>query len=130
MKKLLLSGLLLGAFISINAQYCSELFFSESVEGSQNNKALEIYNPTPNAITINSDYRVVRYNNGTNAATAEASSQAYVILGHHTIQPYDVWVLVIDKRDPNGTGNEVPVDAALQAVADTFVCPDYNTSYA
>jgi predicted extracellular nuclease len=28
------------------AQPCSELFFSEYVEGSSNNKALEIYNPT------------------------------------------------------------------------------------
>jgi len=130
MKKLLLSGLLLVAFISSNAQNCSGLFFSEYVEGSNNNKALEIYNPTNNPITINGDYRIVRYNNGTDAVTAEANTQASVVLGLHTIQPNDVWVLVIDKRNPLGTGNELPVDGALQAMADTFICPDYNISYA
>jgi hypothetical protein len=106
------------------------LFFSEYVEGSNNNKALEIYNPTPNPITINGDYRIVRYNNGTGAGVAEGSNQSMVVLGQHTIQPYDVWVLVIDKRNPLGTGNELPVDANLQAVADTFICPDYNVSFA
>ena len=130
MKKLLLFASSLFIAFQSNAQNCSGLFFSEYVEGTNNNKALEIYNPTPNPITINSDYRIVRYNNGTGAGVAEASSQAMVILGQHTILPYDVWVLVIDKRNPAGTGTEIPVDAALQAVADTFVCPDYNTSYA
>jgi hypothetical protein len=130
MKKLLLSVLSLTAFVTLNAQNCSELFFSEYVEGTNNNKALEIYNPTANPIVINQDYRIVRYNNGTTASVAESNAQAYVVLNHHVIQPYDVWVIVIDKRDPLGTGNEIMVDAALQAVADTFVCPDYNISYA
>lgn len=129
MKKLLLFGVALFSFAAAQAQ-CSGLFFSEYVEGSNNNKALEIYNPTPNAITINGDYRIVRYNNGTGAAVAEGMSQAMVILGQHTIQPYDVWVLVIDKRNPLGTAAETPVDAALQLQADTFVCPDYAVSYA
>ena len=34
------------------AQDCSQLFFSEYVEGWSNNKALEIYNPTGNAIDL------------------------------------------------------------------------------
>jgi hypothetical protein len=53
-----------------------------------------------------------------------------VILGQHTIQPHDVWVLVIDKRDPSGVAAEIPVDASLQLMADTFVCPVYNVSFA
>jgi len=130
MKKTLLSLSLIAFALAGKAQNCSELFFSEYVEGSNNNKALEIYNPTSNPITINNNYRIVRYNNGTPAATAEANSQAYVVLGAHTIQPNDVWVLVIDKRDPNGVGTEIPVVSNLQAVADTFICPDYNISYA
>lgn len=129
MKKLLLFGVALFSFVAAQAQ-CSGLFFSEYVEGSNNNKALEIYNPTANPITINGDYRIVRYNNGTSAGVAEGTSQAMVILGLHTIQPYDVWVLVIDKRNPLGTGAEIPVDATLQLQADTFVCPDYAVSYA
>lgn len=130
MKKTLLSLSLIAIALVGKAQNCSELFFSEYVEGSNNNKAIEIYNPTNNPITINNDYRIVRYNNGTNAATAESNSQASVVLKQHTIQPHDVWVLVIDKRDPNGVGTEIPIVSNLQAVADTFVCPDYNISYA
>jgi Lamin Tail Domain/Secretion system C-terminal sorting domain len=42
---------------------CSELFFSEYIEGSSSNKALEIYNPTDLTIDL-SDYVVYRYNNG------------------------------------------------------------------
>lgn len=42
---------------------CADLFFSEYVEGSSNNKALEIYNPTPNAIDLGG-YEVHRFNNG------------------------------------------------------------------
>ena len=47
MKKILL---FLSVFYSLNIEAqvfdCSELFFSEYVEGYSQNKALEIYNPT------------------------------------------------------------------------------------
>lgn len=130
MKKTLLSLSLIAMALVGKAQNCSELFFSEYVEGGNNDKALEIYNPTSNPITIDNDYRIVRYNNGTGSFSGTPTTQQYVILNKHTIQPHDVWVIVIDKRNPNGTGNEIPVSSGLQAVADTFVCPDYNTSYA
>jgi hypothetical protein len=42
---------------------CSDLFFSEYIEGSSNNKALEIYNPSSVAIDL-SNYAVIRMNNG------------------------------------------------------------------
>lgn len=42
---------------------CSDLFFSEYIEGSSNNKAIEIYNPTSSTIDL-TDYVVYRYNNG------------------------------------------------------------------
>ena len=45
------------------AQNCSQLFISEYVEGSGNNKALEIYNPTASAIDL-SGYRIERFSNG------------------------------------------------------------------
>lgn len=45
------------------AQPCSNLFFSEYIEGSSNNKALEIYNPSSSAIDL-SNYKLYRYNNG------------------------------------------------------------------
>ena len=37
----------------------NDLFFSEYVEGWANNKALEIYNPTPNTIDL-SNYSISR----------------------------------------------------------------------
>lgn len=46
----------------VSAQ-CTDLFFSEYVEGSSNNKALEIFNPTSAAINL-SNYRVQLYSNG------------------------------------------------------------------
>ncbi len=42
---------------------CSELFFSEYIEGSSSNKAFEIYNPTNDTINL-SDYVIYRNNNG------------------------------------------------------------------
>ena len=45
---------------SISAQ---DLFFSEYIEGSSNNKAIEIYNPTGSDVDL-SNYRVIRANNG------------------------------------------------------------------
>ena len=42
---------------------CSDLFFSEYIEGSSSNKALEIYNPKSTSIDL-SDYVIYRANNG------------------------------------------------------------------
>ncbi|MFP4471720.1 MAG: lamin tail domain-containing protein [Bacteroidales bacterium] len=100
-------------------QDCSDLFISEYVEGSGNNKALEIYNPTDQVIDL-SEYRLVRYSNG-------GTTPNWVALGG-TIQPKSVYIVVLDKRDPGGTGFEQPVDLELQAKADTFLCPVYEVN--
>lgn len=42
---------------------CSDLYFSEYIDGSGNNKAVEIYNPTNAAIDL-SDYRIYKSQNG------------------------------------------------------------------
>ena len=42
---------------------CGDLFFSEYIEGSGNNKAIEIYNSSSMAIDL-TDYQVHRFNNG------------------------------------------------------------------
>ncbi|MEY4289302.1 MAG: hypothetical protein RLZZ30_1390 [Bacteroidota bacterium] len=104
------------------AQNCSELFISEYVEGWSNNKALEIYNPTSNTIDL-SAYFVARYSNGATTATV---ANAIQLTG--TIAPHDVYVAVLDKQDPLGTGQEAPIWDSLQARADGFYCPVYNTS--
>lgn len=96
---------------------CSNLFISEYVEGTGNNKAIEIYNPTNSAIDL-SNYQLARYTNGGTTASS-------VVLSG-TVQPHDVMVFVIDKRDPNGTGLEEPIDQALENVGDVFLTPIYS----
>ncbi len=129
MKKLLLSVIALSSLTSAMAQ-CSDIFISEYVEGTNNNKALELYNPTNHAIALNNNYRMVRYNNGTTAAAGEANPQAMISLGTHVMQPYTTWVIVIDRRDATQTsGTNIVVDPGLIAIADTFLCSDYNVSY-
>lgn len=119
MKKslLILIALFLGA--GLFAQECADLFISEYVEGSGNNKAIEIYNPTEVAINL-SDYNLVRYSNGSPQPNAVGLSG--------TIESKGTFVVVLDKRDPNGTGQEIPVDTALQEKADLFLCPVYNVN--
>lgn len=123
MKKILLSiGILLG--FNVSAQECSDLFISEYVEGWGNNKALELFNPTAEAIDL-SDYMVIRYSNG----AAFVGSEAGVKL-EGTIQPYSTYVAVIDKRDPEGEGQNGPVWTELHDKADGFYCENYNISKA
>ena len=106
------------------AQDCAKIFISEYVEGWSNNKALEIYNPTSTAINL-SDYFVARYSNGSTTATVANSVQLSGI-----VAPFSVFVAVLDKQDPNGTGQEAPIWDSLQARADGFFSPVYNTSSA
>lgn len=47
---------------------CNELFFSEYVEGSSNNKAIEIYNPKAVPVQLNG-YKVLLYSNGASTPT-------------------------------------------------------------
>ena len=66
--KSILSFILTLSSFSLIAQDCSELFFSEYVEGSSNNKAVEIYNPTNAPIDLSS-YSIERYSNGSDAVS-------------------------------------------------------------
>ncbi len=47
---------------------CSELFFSEYIEGNSNNKYLEIYNPSSSSVDL-SNYAVRIYSNGSTSST-------------------------------------------------------------
>lgn len=125
MKKFLLAILLIGGFYTARAQ-CNELFISEYVEGSNNNKAIELYNPTNAAINFNNNYRLVRWDNG--STTADQNAAKYVNLGVNTIPAYGTFVIVLDKRDPTKTGIDTMVNPALQAKADTFLNPVYATN--
>jgi hypothetical protein len=118
MKRHLLLSLSLALAVSIHAQNCSDVFISEYVEGTINNKAIELYNPTASPIDLGAgDYKMGRDRNGA------GNPMLLPITG--IIAPYDVRVFVLDKRDPNGIELEIPVADELQAVADTFLNPVY-----
>lgn len=68
MKKLIVLFTLSLFNLALIAQPCSDLFFSEYIEGSGQNKALEIYNPTSSAINL-SDYSVNTGTGGSSTAT-------------------------------------------------------------
>ena len=93
MKQILLSMSVLFV-MSVNAQItdCTDLFFSEYVEGYGQNKAIEVYNPSLTTIDL-SDYQIERYSNGatnssaggvTNLTGMLVSGDAFVITSGET----------------------------------------------
>lgn len=57
-----------GYSLDPNATYATDLFFSEYIEGSSNNKAIEIFNGTGHDVDL-ADYTVYLYSNGAGAST-------------------------------------------------------------
>jgi hypothetical protein len=108
-KNLLLLTVLLTALFS-SAQAPTDLFFSEYVEGSGNNKALEIYNPTSQPIDLN-NYYVARYSNGASVYTDGGITHL-----SGTIQPYKTFVLVNGQTVTSGTSPACSPE--LQLLAD------------
>ena len=119
-KNLLILSTVLTSFVY--GQDCAKLFISEYVEGEENNKALEIYNPTNAAIDL-SQYIIIRFSNGGSVALT-----AYSVQLTGMIPAYGTHVGVIDKRNPLGTGLEIPVWQPLQDKADAFYSPVYEVS--
>ena len=135
-----ISSLIFAAFIvsGINGQNCTDLFISEYVEGSFNNKAIELYNPTNEVIDL-SKYSLSRWSNG-------STTPLNTILSG-TIEANDAFVIGLDKRDPNGEGYEAPLwngwyvftdsitglldsvytpEDDLMGRVDLFICPNYE----
>ncbi|MGB0929221.1 MAG: lamin tail domain-containing protein [Chitinophagales bacterium] len=100
MKKLVLLTALMAVLIFSSpnaiAQPCSDLFFSEYVEGYGNNKALEIYNPTQNAIDL-AEYSLVRFRNGATDAPATTNPKSVTQLPEYMLQPDETYVVVLDR---------------------------------
>ena len=101
MKKNLLVYFSILFALNLSAQ-CNEIFISEHVEGYGNNRALELYNPSNKEIDLNL-YSIGRFDNGS------TTFQGFQIPAGNKIQPYKTFVVVLDKRDPAGTGLEIPI---------------------
>ena len=123
MKKLLLTPVLALFALSMMAQDCNDLFFSEYVEGSANNKTLEIYNPTSNAVDL-SLYVIKRYSNGSPFPTEEL-----ILSG--TLQPKDVVVVTNGQTDSlwvsNGGYWSLPISDELYNIGDLHCSGIYPT---
>ncbi len=94
---------------ALSAQDCSDLFFSEYVEGSGNNKGMEIYNPTDKIVTLGS-YYVARYSNGNLSYESGGITQLQGFL-----YPYTTHFLV--NGQTVSTETSPACDPALQAMA-------------
>ena len=97
MKYFLSLTILLLSSLNLSAQ-CTDLFISEYIEGSSNNKAIEIYNPTNTIIDL-SDYKLHRNSNG--SATSSAS---FTMFGN--LNPGNVYVI----SNSQATGN-IPIES-------------------
>jgi hypothetical protein len=103
MKKSLFSAAILLASFGASAQ--SGVFFSEYIEGSSNNKALEIFNGTGSAIDLG-DYRLVGSTNG----GGWAPNYEFQLPDGVMLNDGEVYVLAHGQADP-----------AILAQADTIV---------
>lgn len=109
MKLFLPLSLLLLMALYATAQTPTDLFFSEYVEGTGNNKALEIYNPTNQTIDL-TNYYVVRFSNGSSTFTEGGSTR---LTG--TLAPHKTFVLV--NGQTTSTSTSPACSPELQAMA-------------
>lgn len=107
-KLVLIAGLILTASV-IQGQDCSELFFSEYLEGSGNNKGLEIYNPTTEIVNL-TNYWVARYSNGSSSYIDGGITQLEGFL-----QPYKTHLFV--NGQTSSTETSPASDPNLRAMA-------------
>lgn len=115
MKKLLLSVFALAIYSGANAQ-CNELFFSEYIDGAGNDKALEVFNPTPNPINL-SGYSILRYSNG------NTSPAGGTLALSGTIASGQAFVIVNGQTTTSTSPPSPPASPVLQAMADLLDGP-------
>ncbi len=102
---------------------CNEIFISEYVEGSHNNKVLELYNPTDQAISLDDNYRIIRWSNG---STSSDQQMEYIALLTGSIGGHSVFVISGDLQDVNATGQDTCVFEEVRNVVDLWVDASYS----
>jgi hypothetical protein len=109
---------------SLSAQDCSDLFFSEYVEGPANNNGVEIYNPSTNNFDL-SAYSVNRYSGSNQGALSETWPLSGSLAPGHTVtigngQLDSVWVT---------SYWSVPVDPVFYNACDLHCSGIYPTPF-
>jgi hypothetical protein len=92
---------------------CNELFISEYIEGSGNNKAIEIYNPTSDSIEL-LKYAIRRYSNGSTDYTSGGGSTSLGTSQSRFIRSLGTFVLV--NGQTTSTSSSPSCDPELQAL--------------
>ena len=78
---------------------CSDLYISEYLEGTSQNKAIEIYNPTPFDIDL-SEYTVSTFNNGATSPTNQQTLSGTLVSGDvFVVSHSDASALILAEAD-------------------------------
>ncbi len=101
---------------------CSDLFISEYVEGSYNNKSVELYNPTSDTLILDNSYRMIRWANGSVTSDTDPS---YVLPLTGSIGPDRTWVII---QDTLPQGQDTMIWPSLRAKADWLAPYDFGGS--
>ncbi|QQR98484.1 MAG: lamin tail domain-containing protein [Sphingobacteriales bacterium] len=106
----------------INAAPCQELFISEYIEGLSFDKAIEIYNPTANPISL-TNYYIRIYSNG-----SAASSYSANLAG--TIPAYGTWVAANSSASAEilAIANQTFPQASFSFDGNDAIALEYNTT--
>ncbi|MBT6686683.1 MAG: T9SS type A sorting domain-containing protein [Bacteroidetes bacterium] len=91
-QKRLLSLIFSVLFINLTFSQSADLFFSEYIEGSSYNKAIEIYNGNSTTVSLN-NYRIAKTSNGSDW------NSFHQFPGGATMASGDVWIIIADQLD-------------------------------
>ncbi|MCO6464895.1 MAG: lamin tail domain-containing protein, partial [Saprospiraceae bacterium] len=99
---------------------CENMFISEYIEGTSNNKAVEIYNPTSSPINLSGGYIHI-YHNGSSTPTASIALSG-------TIMPFGTFVVASTLADPTLQGMADMLAVTLLFDGDDAIALEYNNS--
>lgn len=117
MKKILLA-LTFGIYAVAGSAQCTDVIISEYVEGSGNNKGIELFNTTDQPIDL-TGYTLERFSNG---ATTSGAGGVLDLTGS-TIPAYSTFVIVNGQTTWENGGTSPPCDSVMQTLADLLDGP-------